>query len=468
MPAVPQDSAVQSGAIPTTGIGVQPVKTGYLRGNEKGLRLWGEQAQQILISAGRDASRGAQQITVTSSDTNVLTVGPPRRQGTFTLQAVTHTDASSNCASCKVVTPGNVTISITVTSPGSASVTAKVPVHIDHKIVYVSMNPLPNASFGSVDALLQYYDDNASPSVIWDDFAVHNANSITNIEGIAVGGDGTLYAASPGNGVAGTGAVTEYPSGTSNPVPVKTLSSPSLLAPWAVAVDAPGNVYVADASKNETLTRFPVGGPPVTLLNGWPQGSLLDGVASDANGDLTVTMADVGFYKNPGNTNVGALAVINATFGSNSNKTLQINSTTSNGVNEPYGAAIAADGNLYVVNDYSSIVSQGSSGATIHSTLTRYRNGLKDANTLPDATITTGLAWPMAVAVDTAGTVYVANNTPLQGHTNSNFVTTYEGGFASGARPLSTVDLAKTLPASYSGAFLNIQGIAVYPGPLQK
>jgi hypothetical protein len=307
-----------------------------------------------------------------------------------------------------------------------------------------------------------------APSVIWDDFNLRNTNSIQNVEGLAVGSDGTLYVANTGD-FGSAGAVTEYPSGTTNPVPVQRLTAPLLLAPQAVAVDASGNVYVADASAHETITRFPVGASPVTLLNNWPTGTGLTGIAADAKGNLTVTMSDTGFYHNPGHTNVGALAVESSTFDAHASPIVQINSTGSNGVNEPYGAAVDADGNLYVVNDYESIINGPPGPGPIYSTLTRYSHGLTNASQLPDATISEGLAWPLSVAVDAAGTVYVANNTLINGNTpGSMLVQTYKAEFSSSSKPLSTMNLSNLLPPSYASAYLNIQGIAVYPGPLQK
>lgn len=459
LPFVPQSIAAQS-----TKLRVQPAKPGYLRGDEKGLRLWGERAQQILISTV--PTHGGQTIAVTSSNTRVLKVAPTGTQGTFALQAVTRTDPVSQCVSCKVVTPGIVSLSVTVTSAGQPALKCSVPVRIDHKIAYVSMNPNPNPSIGGIDALLQYYDDNVAPSVIWDDFYLRNTNHITSVGGLAVGADGTLYVANVGNGSPGT--VTEYPSGSANPTPVKTLTAPLLVGPQAVAVDAPGNVYVVDAYY-ESLTRFRVGASPVTLLNNWPSGSGISGVAVDADGDLTVALSDSGLYRNPGRTNVGTLAIVSATFGPHSHPIRQINSSGANGVNEPYGVAVADDANVYVVNDYVSIVNGPPGPGPIYSTLTRYSRGLTGTNTLPDATISAGLEWPLSVAVDTVGTVYVANNTPPSGQNpGCMYVVEYQAGFSNSSEPLLTLNLSRMLPPSYTSAYLNIQGVAVYPGPLQE
>jgi hypothetical protein len=447
-------------------LSVAPVNAGYLRGDATGLRLWGEGAEPVQISS--TSPGGGQTITVTSSDPNKLKVTPSTNAGTFTLQAITGADPSSKCPSCLVVTPAKVSLLIGFSDhPGAIS---RVPVQIDHKIVYVSMNPYPNPSIGGIDVLLQYYDDNAAPSVIWDDFSLRNTTSIFAVGGLAVGADGTLYVANVGD-IGSSGAVTEYPSGTTNPTPAKTLSSPLLVGPRAVAVDARAIVYVADAF-NETLTRFQDGGLPVTLLNNFPSGSGVNGVAADANGNLTVSMRDDFLYDSVASPNVGALAVISGAFASHSQPSFLISSSASNGVNEPAAVASAPSGDVYVVNDYVSIIQQYPGPGPTFSTLTRYAHGIVDSTTVPDATISAGLAWPLSVALDIAGTVYVANNNIWTGPTHhtpgSPVVTTYPAKFTSNATPLSSVDVGATLPAAYKDAFLNIQGVAVYPGPLQK
>ncbi|MDB5043727.1 MAG: pknD 5 [Candidatus Eremiobacteraeota bacterium] len=445
---------------------VAPVNAGYLRGDATGLRLWGEGAEPVLISSTSPV--GGQTITVTSSDPKELKVTQSANGGTFILQAVTGADPSSKCPSCMVVTPAKV--SLLIGSSDHPLAISRVPVQIDHKIIYVSMNPNPNPSFGGIDALLQYYDDNGAPSVIWDDFSVRNSTSIFAVAGLAVGADGTLYVGNAGD-IGSSGAVTEYPSGTTNPTPAKTLSSPLLVGPTAVAVDAHANVYAVDGFY-ETLTRFQAGGLPVTLRNNWPSGSGLTGVAVDANGNLIVSMTDSFFYDSAASPNVGALAVMPGTFATTARPIFQINSSASNGVNQPYAVAVAPSGDLYVVNDYVSILNQYPGPGPTFSTLTRYAHGLVNSTTIPDATISAGLAWPLSVAVDIAGTVYLANNNIWTGATlhtqGSPVVITYPAKFTSNATPLSRMDVGATLPAAYKSAFLNIQGVAVYPGPLQN
>lgn len=451
-------------------LSVAPVAGGYLRGDSSGLRLWGAGGRQFdvvaLDAAGNPLTgSAAPKVTVTSASPQRLSVRPGDRPGRFRLQAAVAAQHGSACPACKVVTPGIVELDVVATPARGRGASLRVPVTVDHKIVYVSLNPFPNPSIGGSDAVVQYDDDNAAPSVIWDDFYLKNTSAIAAVGGLAVGAAGTLYVANLGSGTPGT--VTEYPSGATSPVPVKTLTAPKMMGPQAVAVDASGDVFVAD-NFYETVTRFPAGGAKaVTLLNNWPAGAGLYGIAADRRGNLDLAMTDVGFYSPKTAPNVGTLAVMRAAFESHSTPVLQITSDAKNGVNEPYGVAVAADGTTYVVNDYVSIVEAPPGPGPVHSTLTRYANGLGSATVLPDATIDAGLAWPTSVAVDLAGTVYVGNNTPAVSGPMPFYLREYPAHFASGAKPLANVDLTKGLPAAYASAYLNVQGIAVYPGPLQ-
>ena len=194
------------------------------------------------------------------------------------------------------------------------------------------------------------------------------------------------------------------------------------------------------------------------------------GIAADGNGNVYVAMADAGLYQPPHDVYVGTLAVLSSTFGSLDLPSPQIASTKTNGVNEPYGIATAADGNVYVVNDYVSIVNQYPGTGPTYSTLTRYAHGLTSAKVLPDATISAGLAWPTSVGTDVAGDVYVGNNTPPSpsGRFGPFFLRRYRGGFSNGEKPVAVVDLSAHLPKSYRDYYLNIQGVAIYPGPLQQ
>lgn len=445
------------------GLQVTPLRDGYLRGDANGLRLWGEKPWELSIAVQANAT-----IAAASSDPKMLTVSADRAgRGRFALQAVTATGASSTCAACAVVHPGTVDLLVTVSVAGKAPARYRVPVTIAHKIVAVSLNPMPNPSIGGSDAVLQYYDDNASPSVIWDDFDLHNATSFPNVTGMAFGADGSLYVANSGVSGVSNGTVTEYAPGSTKAIPGKTFASSLLLSAAAVALDARGNVYVAD-NGHETVTRFPAKGKPVTWFPGWEAGADVIGVAVDARRNLLdIVMSGAGDFYPPKATRVGRIASLPLTFTSAIPVTFTIDSKRGDGVDEPYGIAVDGAGNAFVVDDYVSIVEGPPGPGPEYSTLTRYSGGVNSSASRPDATASANLAWPLSVAVDVAGTVYVADNTPPSASSQPGRIWLMQYDGADIAKPAKRVNLSKGMPAAYGPYYLNVQGIAVEPSPLR-
>jgi NHL repeat len=456
------------------GITAKPMAPGYLRGNASGLRLWGPQPSNLAIAA-LDAGgkplmgNGAPAIAVATQDRSRLTVTPVRNAyGTFTLQAAL-TAGTSPCSGCRVVRPGTVMLDVSVTPKNGIARHFPIAVDIAHKIVAISLNPLPNPSLGGSDAVLQYYDDNVKPSVIWDDVYLHNANSFPNVAGLAFGADDSLYVANSGMyGYPGT--VTQYAAQSADPTPIKTFANENLRSPAGVALDKTGNVYVAD-NGYETVTRFPVSGSPVTIHPGWEAGADVVGVAVDSSrGYLYVAMSGVGKYNPPNRKNVGRLLALPLDFGPHAKPIVSIESSHNNGVNEPYGIAVDPMNRLFAVNDYVSIVEGPPGPGPMHSTMTRYDNGLSSPDALPDATSSASLKWTLGVASDSTGTIYVSNDAPPNKKGNAGRISLfeYDGGFASKTRPSKKVDLTPGMPKAYAGYYFNIQGVAVDPSPLDN
>ena len=139
--------------------------------------------------------------------------------------------------------------------------------------------------------------------------------------------------------------------------------------PTGVAVDAAGNVYVADRG-NDLVKKIPAGnGTPVTVSSGFSQPY---GVAVDAAGDVYVA-------------DYGANAVYKIAAGSNTRLTI------GSGFSHPTGVAIDASGDVYVA-DYGN-------------------NEVKKipAGTSSPVVIGAGFYQPVGVAVDAAGDVYVSD-----------------------------------------------------------
>jgi hypothetical protein len=289
------------------------------------------------------------------------------------------------------------------------------------------------------------------------------------VTGLAFGADGAFYIAD--SGLLGyPGNVTKYAPGSSDPTPVQTFASANLLSPAGIALDANDNLYVAD-NGFETVTRFSKAGSAVTIVPAWEGGADVTAVAVDATrGELDVAMTGVGTYDPPSVADVGRLVVLPLSFKTNSTALRQIDSSAKNGVNEPYGVAVDALGRLFVVNDYVSIVQGPPGPGPEFSTLTRYGAGIASSSARPDATVSKRLIWPLAVATDAAGTVYVANSMPPKnnGSPGKIFVAQYDGAFASGSKARTQVDLSAGMPSVYLPYLLNVEGIAVDPSPLRK
>ena len=345
---------------------------------------------------------GAPAISIVSKNPSRLTVTAGNLPGRFTLAAVTAADATSTCPACPVVRPGTAKLVVSLKPKSGRVQRVSVTVTIAHKIVAVSLNPEPNPSIGGSDAVMQYLDDNVKPSVIWDDIVLHNATSFPNVTGVAFGSDGSLYIAN--SGLLGyAGGVTKYAPGSTNPTPAQLFASPNVLSPAGVALDAKDNVYVAD-NGFETVTRFSKSGSAVTISPPWEAGADVTGVAVDTTrGELDVAMTGVGTYYPPGTVNVGRIVVLPLNFKKTTTALRQIDSTAKNGVNEPYGVAVDPLGQLFVVNDYVSIVQGPPGPGPEYSTLTRYAGGIVSSSTLPDATASARLVWPLAVTTDVAG-----------------------------------------------------------------
>jgi hypothetical protein len=472
-PAV-DSTLLQPAAHVAPGITAKPSTAGYLRGDATGLHLWGRKAASVTFAAldanGKPLSgASAPNIAVSSGDENRVTIAPVRNAyGTFALQAKL-TAGSSPCLACRVVRPGLVQLDVAVTPKNGAVRHFTVPLELSHKIVAISLNPMPNPSLGGSDAVLQYYDDNTKPSVIWDDVYEHNTTAITNVRGMAFGPDGSLYVANSGQyGYGGT--VTMYANAVTDPSPEKTFTAPGMISPSDVALDTTGNMYVSD-NGYENVTRFPVSGTPITLKSDWQAGSDVVGVAADsARGYLYVALSGAGEYNPPKKKNVGRLVVLPLDFGVHSKPVLSIDSKANNGVNQPYGLALDPNGQLFVVNDYVSIVQGPPGPGPVRSRLARYANGLSSPGVLPDATSSGQLKWSLSVASDSIGTIYVANDAPPNAKGNDGRISLleYDGAFPNKSRSTEKINLSAGLPSAYDGYYFNIQGVAVYPSPLQN
>jgi sugar lactone lactonase YvrE len=152
--------------------------------------------------------------------------------------------------------------------------------------------------------------------------------------------------------------------------------------PYGLAVDASGNIYVADNFSGSVSVVSPQGSPlpGVSGLNG------PFGIAVDTQGNLYITEDGVGESVN----DVIKETLVSTPYGN----TYTPSVLPTSGLNTPYGIAVDTHGNVYIADgDNDRIVKETPSGSSYIQ------------STVP----TSPLSIPMGVAVDTHGNVYIAD-----------------------------------------------------------
>jgi hypothetical protein len=214
----------------------------------------------------------------------------------------------------------------------------------------------------------------------------------------------------------GSGPQVTFPPGT-----LSTLGG-GFEVPTGVAVDASGNVYIADTGfeDKDTFVGFVAEIPPgcasascYTFLGGGSLYSLTfvtwgypAGVAVDGSGNVYVSDAGFGavFEMPPGCTSSSCVT------------------TLGGGFSGPDGVAVDGSGNIYIADTFNNAVKEMPSGCASSSCVT---------------TLGGGFSLPFGVAVDGSGNVYVGdtNNNAVKemppGCASSSCVTTLGGGFDS-------------------------------------
>jgi len=300
----------------------------------------------------------------------------------------------------------------------------------------------------------------AGVSPAGDDDGTGTAARFNAPTGVAVDGAGNVYVADQQNcfirKVTPAGIVTRFAGTIVNNNPCGSTNGASSVAqfsgPNGVAIDGAGNLYVADTFNNKIRKITPAG--VVSTLAGSGAFGFADGagataqfrsprgVAVDAAGNVYVADAQNQLIRQvtPGGV-VSSVAGQAVTSGSTDG------TGTAARFNNPYGIAVDSSGNLYVADSNNHAIRKIANGGTV-TTLAGGMFGNQDG---------TGVGprfnGPRGVAVDGAGTVYVADtgNQRIRQVTAAGVVTTLAGSFRIGGfdGPVATA------------RFNNPEGIAV-------
>jgi len=177
-------------------------------------------------------------------------------------------------------------------------------------------------------------------------------------------------------------------------------------SPYGVAVDAQGNVYVADANNSKIRKITPDG--MVSTLAGSTQG-FADGAGDTAQFDtpygIAVDAQGIVYVADSNNNKIRKITPdgVVSTYAGNSRNESDENPVVLALFNSPLGVAVDAQGNVYVADSENHIISKITPEGEL-SLLAGSTKGFADGSGN-----TAQLNTPYGIAVDADGTVYVAD-----------------------------------------------------------
>lgn len=323
----------------------------------------------LPLCAGAQTNFGSVEIGTTNTATATITIRSTATLASITVvtQGGANLDyADAGGGSCTVGTPYNASNTCTVNvtfAPKYAGTRYGAVVLADPSGNAMGSTYLLGAGQGPQITFL------ATPAPVL-------ANNLSNPDGIAVDASGNVYVADSG---AGLYKETLQPGGSYS----QTLIGPAAVFPSCVALDGSGNLYITDA--NGLVYK----GVPSNGNYSWsviaPRFGSLSGIAVDGNGN--VYLADFG------NGNVYE-EVLQAN-GSYSQ------TTVASPPNPPYGVAVDGVGNIYVAA-YPLNVDEGQQDGLL------YKETLQPNGSYVEGTIGSGFYQPTQVALDGSGNAYIS------------------------------------------------------------
>ncbi|MDP9080630.1 MAG: NHL repeat-containing protein [Bacteroidota bacterium] len=251
--------------------------------------------------------------------------------------------------------------------------------------------------------------------------------------GVAVDAAGNIYVADYGNNlirkITPAGVVSTL-AGSGNQGQINAIGAlASFNQPTGIAVDASGNVYVGDAGNNRIRLITPAG--VVTTLAGSDSTGYTDGpgataaffhpegVALDASGSVYVADAGNGLIRK-----VKPDGTV-STFAGNS-----VGTTAANIFSNPTGVAVDGSGNVFVANFINNNILKINAAGAVSAFA---GSGVAGADNGQDTTAT--FSFPNSVAVDAANNLYVADgvNNLIRKITPGGLVSTLAGSGIAGS-----------------------------------
>ncbi len=248
------------------------------------------------------------------------------------------------------------------------------------------------------------------------------------------------------------------------------------LSPFGIAIDSSGNLYLADPKHNRVLEVEAGSGTVITVAGNGTAGysgngglatsAELDapsGVAVDSNGDLFIADTGNNVVREVANVN-GPSPEITTVAGNHTNGYSGSGAAaTSTELSWPTGLAVDASGNLYIADTGDALIYEVNASTHIATIVagdtptTGYFGYSGDGGAATSAE----LWWPMGVAVDSAGDIYIADtfNDVIREVNTSGIINTIAGnaGLLTGTYggdngPATSADLSFPVDVSLDGS----------------